>query len=530
VMSRQAFSALATDGNRIFFSTLKDETLKLAYMSVTGGDQVLMAVPLNDAEVRNISPDGSLLLAYGSIAGEVDSHLWLVPTVGGGPRRLGNIDGHDGAWSPDGRQFVFANGQDLYLAESDGSNSRKLTTLPGMAFWIRWAPGATRIRFTLIDPKTSVQNLWECSADGTHLQRLPLIWQKQPQECCGEWTPDGRYFLFRVFQDSRADIWMIHEGRTQLWRSAQKPARFTTGPMNSASAIPSRDGKKLFAIEMIHKFELHRYDLKTRRFSPFLPGISALSADFSPDRQWVTYVEQRGKEAILWRSKLDGSERLQLTNPPLVLGPPRFSPDGRQIAFWAKMPEGLWNNYLVPAGGGSVRSLPSQDRNAVDGTWSPDGQSVMFGQPPDNWAEASTTKAIHILNLKTNQITNLPGSEGLFSPRWSPNGRYVAAMPLSQQKLMLFDFATQSWTELASHCTDNPAWSRDSAYVYFNGCDDTLMRVGRVSSKLEQIMNYTTAVPHAISCRLANATWDGTLLIGCAVYDSDIYALDLELP
>lgn len=526
----EGFLALATDGNRIYYSTLKAGGVGPAYVSVGGRDQVLMATPFQYAEVRHISPDGSVLLVYGTIAGALESHLWLVPTAGGGPRRLGSVEGHDGAWSPDGRQIVYAKGQDLYRAESDGSNSRKLTTIPGKAFWIRWAPDATRIRFTVIDPKTSAHRLWESQPDGTDLHRLSLSWDKQPQECCGEWTPDGRFFLFRIFRDSRADIWLIREGRWPFSRGPRKPIRLTTGPLDTPAAIPSRDGKKLFAIETLPKFELQRYDLKTRRLAPFLPGISAVMADFSPDHQWIAYVEQRGKETILWRSKVDGSERLQLTAPPMFADDPRWSPDGKQIVFMGKLPDAPWNNYVVPAGGGGPGAFSPEERNALDATWSPDGTSVMFGRPPDYWAEASTPKAIYILNLKTNQITTLPGSEGLFSPRWSPDGRYVAAMPLIQQKLMLFDFATQSWMELASHCTDNPVWSRDSAYVYFNGCNNVVMRVRRVSRKLEEVLDLKIADPNAWGCGLANTTWDGALLIRCAVHNSDIYALDVELP
>ena len=187
----------------------------------------------------------------------------------------------------------------MYIADGNGSDGRKLTTLPGKAFWIRWSPDSTRIRFTVIDTKTRVQTLWECSAEGKDLHRVPLSWDKQPQECCGEWTPDGKYFLFRIFRDDRADIWLIFDQPSPFRRQSQKPVRLTAGPLNSAAAIPSRDGKKLFAVEVIPKSELYKYDLKTRRLALFLPGISAVAADFSPNHQWAVYVEARAKEFIL---------------------------------------------------------------------------------------------------------------------------------------------------------------------------------------------------------------------------------------
>ena len=190
-------AAHATDGNRVYFSASSGFTSKLAYVSTAGGDIAFMEGPL-EAELRNISPDGAMLLAYGSIGASEENHLWLVPTAGGGPRRLGAIDGQDGAWSPDGRHIVYADGNDLYLAERDGSNGRKLVTTPGKAFWIRWSPNATRLRFTLLDSKTSVPTLWECRTDGTNLHRLALSVDDQYSYAAANGLGTGGIFCFEL--------------------------------------------------------------------------------------------------------------------------------------------------------------------------------------------------------------------------------------------------------------------------------------------------------------------------------------------
>ena len=78
---------------------------------------------------------------------------------------------------------------------------------------------------------------------------------------------------------------------------------------------PSLDGKRLFAIGSQPRGELARFNQKTQQFEPYLSGISAEGVDFSRDGQWVTYVTY--PEGSLWRSKADGSERLQLTFPPM---------------------------------------------------------------------------------------------------------------------------------------------------------------------------------------------------------------------
>jgi len=522
------FPAVVTDGNRIYFSTTQDATLKVAYLSVAGGDQALITTPLEDAELRHISPDGSLLLVYGSLPGQNDKHLWLVPTTGGGPRRLVGIDGHDGAWSSDGQRFVYAQGRDLYVAEQNGTNSRKLATTPGKAFWLRWSPDDSRMRFTLVDPTSNAQTLWECQTDGSQLHRLPISWDKQPQECCGEWAQHGTY-VFRTFLDARADVWLISEPR--ISSKAYKPGRLTSGPIEFASAVLSRSGKQLFTVGVEPKWEVLSYNLKTQHARPWISDRSAFAPSVSRDGHWIAYAEVRGKESILWRSKPDGSERLQLSEPPLFVSIVRWSPDGKYIAFMGKMPDKPWNIYLVPIGGGLPRPLLEDGRNAVDPEWSADGYSLMYGRPPESWAEAGMPKAIYTMNLTSNEIRKLPGSDGLYSPRWSPDGRYAVAMPLDEKKLVLFDFSTQQWQDFATlpHI-GNPQWSPDSNYIYIDGFDNVVVRIRRIDRKLERIVDLKSVDPNAVLCYFEGLTPDADLLLACPLARGDIYALDLELP
>ena len=356
------------------------------------------------------------------------------------------------------------------------------------------------------------------------------------QECCGEWTADGRYFLFTTIRENRTDVWAIREqGLLGLFH---KPIQLTGGPMDAFSPIAGPTGKKLFVIGSRLSAELFKYDVKTGKIIPYLAGISTAEAATSPDGQRITYSEVRGRESILWRSKPDGKERVQLTTPPVEAGWQMWSPDGKEIAFFAKRPDGPWSIYLVAANGSIPRALSPKDHSYVDPEWSPDGHSLMFGRSPENWwLEVSTTKTISLLNLDKNQITTLPGSEGLFSPRWSPNGRYVVAMALSYRKLLLFDFATQTWSELASSTDDSPRifdtprWSPDSEHVYFNDwARKVVMRVGRKDHKLEDVFDLKTADPNASYCRLHGVASDGTLLVGCWFEGGDIYALDADLP
>jgi Tol biopolymer transport system component/DNA-binding winged helix-turn-helix (wHTH) protein len=521
----ESFPSLVTDGNRIYFVSVKNGSPGVAYISVTGGDAAFLPTTLDYPELRGISPDGSTLLVYGAVHGQSDEHLWFVSSTDPRPRRLMNTDGQDGAWSPDGRRFVFANDVRLYSSEPDGSNVRELSKTRGKAYWIRWSPDSTRIRFTTVDQSTGAYTMWECAADGSNLHPLILKDSGSAQMCCGQWLADGRYFVFRISHENHAELWLARE------RDFGNKVHLGTGPLDAVAAVPSLDGHKLFFIGLQPKVELHQYELRTGRVSPLLAGTSAFLTSSSPNGQWIAYVEQRGKDSILWRARPDGSDRIQLTEPPMLAGWSSWSRDSSQLAFMGKPPDRPWTIFTVAAGGGAPRAVSSQDHNAVDPEWSPDGKELMFGRPPIYMVEASAPRALYLLTLTTGKVSTVPGSEGLYSPHWSTDGRYVVAMPTTEDKLMLFDNRTQQWTKLL----DVPLgiatarWSRDGEYIYFDRhVRDALMRVRRATGVLEKVLDLRAINPNTSECDFDNVAADGSLLIACWLDDGDIYEADLD--
>jgi Tol biopolymer transport system component len=88
--------------------------------------------------------------------------------------------------------------------------------------------------------------------------------------------------------------------------------------------------------------------------------------------------------------------------------------------------------------------------------------------------------AIHIPDLKTRQVTTVPDSEGLFSPRWSPDGCYLPAMTVDFQKLVLYDFTLRKWEDLVTTGAFHPNWSNDGKCVYFNNAFEKTLPVHRI--------------------------------------------------
>jgi serine/threonine protein kinase/Tol biopolymer transport system component len=477
---------IVTDGSRLYFI---ENQSHLSQTSVNGGETFPIANSLEDtgfSNVFDISPDGSALLMNTARGTSLDGPLWTVPVLGGTPRRLGDLVGHAGAWSPDREKIAYAKSNSIFLAKGDASEPRQLLTASGTASDLRWSPDGLHLRFTVNDPQTNGRSIWQASADGSNLHPLLAGWNATPNECCGNWTPDGKYFVFEAVRDGTANLWALRERAGWFASSSREPVQLTTGPMNVGEPVPSRDGKKLFVQGWQPRGELVRYDAKSGQFAPYLSGISAMGLDFSGDGAWVAYND--GTDGTMWRSKVDGTQKLQLVIPPMQAYLPRWSPDGKQIAFFGHPPGEPWQIYLVPAAGGAPELVYRSSINLADPNWSPDGQSLVFGENSLN----NQGSAVYILELKTRKVSKLPGSDGLYSPRWSPDGRYIAAIPLDSLKLLLFDLASQKWSEVARIFVAYPTWSRDGRYVYFDGILDNqegYYRVQVADHKLERIVS-----------------------------------------
>jgi len=530
---------LLTDGPRLYFKEDIGGESTLVQVAATGGETVPVSTPFQ-GQYMDVSPDGSELLLHSWVAAAgKEVPLWILPVLGGSPRRVGDVlvnVGPNAAWSPDGHKIVYARGNDLCVVNSDGSDSRRLLTVNGGPSIPPWSPDGKHLRFTLGGSQGEGNAIWEVDADGSNLHQLLPGWSNRPSECCGVWTADGKYFIFQGTHDNECGLWAVREETRFFHKGSYQPVLLASGPVNFYSPAPSRDGKQLFALGTQARGELMRYDAKSRQFTPYLGGISASEAAFSKDGKWACY--DAFPEGTLWRSKLDGNQKLQLTVPPMVALLPRWSPDGKRVAFMGNMPGKAWKIYIVSADGGTPQQLIMDERNEADPQWSPDGNKILFGRLPATMVpEPGQTKALHLFDLPTNQVSTLPGSEGLFSPRWSPDGRYVVALDMEMRKLILFDFTTGQRVELAAFKggVGFPNWSRDGAWVLVGGSlaegDYSIYRVRLSGRKVERVVSGKEIPPASGTVE----EWfglapDDSLLVMRDHSTTEVYALEWEAP
>jgi Tol biopolymer transport system component len=518
---------LLTDGSRIFFNSAS-VAAEVYQVSAKGGESLVLPLPVKDAGLVDISPDRTEWLLCTNVGVGKPGALWRAPLLGGSPRRVGDlvIRWDAAAWSPDGQQLVYGRDRELHIARSDGTEVRKLATVAGDPVWVRWSPDGSRVRFTLDPPGGAVYSLWEARIDGTGAYPLLPGWKASSYACCGNWTPDGKYFVFQAgaVNGALSNVWALREKVGWFQRAERGPFQLTNGPLAMLWPVPSTDGKRLFVYGSQRRNEFLRYDLKSGQLVPAFGGISGTSLEFSRDGKWVAYTAV--PDGSLWRAAVDGSQRLQLTSPPFQANLPHWSPDGKQIAFVGLREGGPFPIYVVSFDGGGLKQVTNGESGGKDGdadpSWSPDGASLAFGPAP------AASASIRVVDLKTGGVSILPGSEGMWSPRWSPNGRFIAGLSASGWKIVLYDLQTHKQSELSSVESGYPSWSPDGESLFYEtiGDDAAWWRVRLRDRKTER---FAALKGIHVDMWFAPAP-NNSLITSRRVVPGEIYALDWEAP
>jgi dipeptidyl aminopeptidase/acylaminoacyl peptidase len=185
----------------------------------------------------------------------------------------------------------------------------------------------------------------------------------------------------------------------------------------------------------------------------------------SPDGQWIAYtVTRMDREAdklrsAIWMVNWEGTQDLQITNGLDSDTSPRWSPDGRYLAFVsARPPESRSQIWLLDRRGGEASQLTNVKGEIGSYEWSPDGQRLVLvmkdsgedpGEPRDSKAKApkpividrylfkrdvegyltaSSRNHLYLFEVESKKIEALTGGKNFdeTDPAWSPDGSQLA--------------------------------------------------------------------------------------------------------
>jgi Tol biopolymer transport system component len=377
-------------------------------------------------------------------------------TLGGGWRKIGTEREANpiARWSSDGKSIYFVKDQQVWVMDENGGHVQALWRPPQPPAALAVAPDGKQLAVTI---SSGPPRIWLVGSDGKRPHLLELDWPVDAPETQGQWSPDGRHFIFNSDREGRGNVYELVQPRWfEFWKKpmavkthgqSTKHHRCRSGAGQQKPVCAGTDGIRNNA----------GFDPRAGKLVSFLGGLPALEFVVSPDRQWMAYTEY--PSGHLWKSRLDGSEAVQLTDVPAYME--QWSPDGKWIAWsdWRKI-------YRVSADGGAPEKVMAQGDNEVMPAWSPDGKSIVFNRF-NGWREPD---GLYAVDLESRKVTPLPGGEKYYIPAWSPDGKYLVAMAREPLRMVIYSAATKQWRTLRQFEAPDGyyAWSPDSRTIYLS--------------------------------------------------------------
>jgi DNA-binding winged helix-turn-helix (wHTH) protein/Tol biopolymer transport system component len=531
---------LVTDGSRIFFVVRDVTGWNLMQTSVEGGAVQRTPTPFDNTRIFDLSPDHSqFLIGQLTHRGE-ETALWLWPVQGGAPRRLGDVIAQEAVWSPTGNLIAYVHGESIQLSDPQGNHVRELAHFHPAPHALVWSPDGKRLRFTQTNLLEGTDSMWEMGLEQSTPRRVLPEGQHGPHEGSGTWLGGGNYFAFSsgvdlrasLAVDTQASLWIMDENRGLFRRHTGEPVQLTSGPIAFDHPNAANDSNRIFVIGSHNEYQLLRIDPKSSAKTAMLAESGATDMDFSLDGQWVVYAAR--ENGTLWKSRIDGSGKVQLTAGATGAFAPHWSPDQKQILFTGFLIDSQPRLYVVSADGGSPKPvLPSNNKWAsVSGDWRTDGRQIVLDVQE---VESGREPDIRILDLETNKLTKLLGSDGLIEPRWSADGRYIAALSPKTKQVWLYDCKLNKWSVLAeANFPSALRWSPGGDALYFQDVDEveeSIFRVPMATRETERVLGLGDLLSLGAARGIfTGLSPDGSVYVTVDHGDVDVYAVDLKLP
>ena len=285
------------------------------------------------------TPRIAFISAPQGLGQRVDGGLYVVNADGSGKQKLTSARYSTPAWSPDGRRIAFGAGSNVWVMNADGSEPLNLTPDPGADSDPVWSPDGRRIAFLRLRHPPRGPNWWErevyvMNADGSGQRNLT---RNPASDSDPVWSPDGRKITFvRNFE-----IYVMNAdgtGQTNLTRN----------PAHDFAPAWSPDGQR---IVFERRLARRQYGACPGCGGATIFEVHVMNADGSGPRRLTQNAGQVHEGAIGAR--------------------PRWSPDGRQIAFVSGR-DGNADIYVMNADGSGQRNLTRNARgHDTVFAWSP---------------------------------------------------------------------------------------------------------------------------------------------------------------
>jgi DNA-binding winged helix-turn-helix (wHTH) protein/Tol biopolymer transport system component len=454
------FGRLISTGNRVLYGDDYD----VWSVAASGGETKRLSLPYlkgaRSTVVADYSPSRQqILMALPPSSDQSDEvELWLSGEEGEAPHKVAEAKPpFHAALAPDAERIALHMLDGIYIQSIKTGQRRRIHPMKGHSPTLPWWRSSGHIVGFLEPPGPQQKSqAWQVNDDGTQLRRI--VPETAHGQVSGAWSQDGKRFFYL---GGEGEVFLRVQAGFLGWLRKPVVTRLTaSGQFRTQAAVDPVNPRRLYAVGSVLRGETVRYDRKARRWVSFLGGFSGEKIDRSPDGKWLAYITYPGAE--LHKCRVDGSGDVLLA--PGVEGMnPRWSPDGKQIAFSGR-PAGTsvkFKLWLVSLGGGDAAPYRPEIESGYDTIWSGDGTRIMLGQ------DESPHGLIRILHLKTGELEPVAGTEKSFTARWSPDEKQIVALEAYTGKLLILDPVKRESRTLAERSSIGyPKWSRDGKYIY----------------------------------------------------------------
>jgi tricorn protease len=451
-----------------------------------GGTAVRLSSPPGEESFPRFSPDGTKLAYSADYDGNTD--VYVVPVAGGEPVRLTHHPMPDRVvgWHPDGTRVLFASSREsgrqrynqFYLVSVNGGLPEKLA-VPYGEFGAISPDGA---RFVYMPMAQDFRN-WKRYRGGW----APDLWlfdlktfasrnltNNPANDAQPMWYRNTIYFISDRGPEQRNNIW-AEDINTGAVRQVTKYADFDiTFPSIGPDAIVFERGGRLHLLnlpsEKVTDVEIRVVtDRTTLRARTVVADQLVAAASVSPTGKRVAF-EARGDVVTVPAEK---GATINLTRSSGVADRlPRWSPDGRTIAYWSDR-SGEYELTLRDAeGAGAERKVTSIGPGyRYAPIWAPDSKKIAFID------QAMRIRVYDDASGKTSDVdrsTEWLADDDLldFRFRWSPDSRWLAyARPASpsNRAIFLYDARDGKLTQATSGYLNDtwPVFDPDGKYLFY---------------------------------------------------------------
>ncbi|MGI8784388.1 MAG: protein kinase domain-containing protein [Acidobacteriota bacterium] len=530
----EVFPSLSPDGKSIVYVSLSSGNWDIYLQRVGGQNPVNLTKdsPATDTQPA-FSPDGEYIAFRSSRAG---GGIFIMGATGESVRRLTDF-GFNPVWSPDGKEILcsiastnwspqtrFLVGAGLWIVNAASGQKRQVQG-PEDAVQPSWSPSGSRIAYWGV-VKGGQRDIWTVPAAGG--QPIAVTADKA-LDWNPVWSPDGEYLYFSSDRQGSMNLWRVRIDE-ESGKALTAPEPVTSGvAASSHHASISRDGKQIAYAALVTKSNLQRlsFDPSTGTVNGQPTAITAgsrvaVAPDPSPDDQWLAFYSQ-GKQEDLLIIRTDGTGQFQLTDDPHRDRVPRWSPNGKRLAFYSDR-SGNYQAWAINPDGSGLQQLshdPKLSLNFV--TWSPDGSRLACF---DVRMGRSLT-----LDLGKPSTTLLPLADttgARFRVRsWSPDGRWLAGDWLkpdgSSSGIATYSFETGKY-EKVSDDGNAPVWLNDNRRLLFVQQGKILL----ADSQSKQSREVFSLPPHVVTGSVGLPRDNRTIYFSLTETDSDIWLMKLK--